>query len=169
MKPQCRVVITTKCNMGCEYCCMKQEKVLETFQKIRPSEIPIILNNYSILAITGGEPMLNAHDIFNLAAEAKRRDMQVFLYSNGTLLSEIFLVSVASLIDGITIGMHNYHISYSEILTINRMIPVRLLVWEKEINTEFIDFCLQYNIPYRAWRLDDCDNTEYEDRFILED
>jgi len=165
---QCRIAITTECNLNCKYCCMKDPTVFSSFREcVDIKDIPD-LHKYESFAITGGEPLTDPILTVLIADALKNYPGKKFLYTNGTLADENFLPLIARAYDGINIGLHpeTKKLKQSEILNINSYIPVRLLICEDSANTEFFEFVKKYNIAYRLWKINDCENQN-EDRFIL--
>ena len=148
---------------------MKYPRVIDTFKRV-DSITDIDLRSYDSIAITGGEPLLYDGTTLLMANLVKTPTNRVYLYTNGLLLNESFLLTARGMIDGINIGLHDPTIFDNEVglhrlLKFNEIIPVRILVWEKLLTDDLKIFFESNHISYRAWVMDECDNLE--DRFIL--
>lgn len=99
-----RIIVTKKCNLSCSYCCNELDSVKD--KMIRTSLSDINMNDYDVICITGGEPLLNIEKVFDVLEAAI--DKKVYLYTNGYLLSEYLIerLKVHGL-SGINIGIHD--------------------------------------------------------------
>lgn len=144
---------------------MEYPEVQATFKQIN-NLFDIPLKHYDAIAVTGGEPLLNIPKLqevlFSLAAYNK----PVYLYTNGVLLNENTVDKISGMVDGINIGWHGNILTYETLAKVHKKVPLRILIWEKEVTPEFLQFVQDNNIPFRAWVMDECDNPN-EDRFIL--
>ena len=171
MNKRCRVLITSECNLRCEYCCNKLPEVQATIKMTTMDQfIEEIAPKYEEISISGGEPML-AEDkliniIYSLPENAKK-----YLYTNGSYSPSI--IFPIHLLNGVNIGVHQ-ELNSSD-----------LLCWLKEIaesnptcslrfhmqegvsfpNTE--EFAILYNIPIIRWQMNKCGDPTTEDRYII--
>lgn len=81
-------ILTSKCNLNCDFCICNQEKELTTkFVKEK-------LNKCSgTIIFTGGEPLLRK-DINDLCSYAKKKKLKVGIHTNGLLFNELKLKNV---------------------------------------------------------------------------
>lgn len=84
MKDTARILITTKCNYSCEYCCNNQYQFNKKFFQCSLNEVGF--SKYENICITGGELLLDMSLIRNLYPYIK--DKTNILYSNGVLLTK---------------------------------------------------------------------------------
>ena len=122
--------------------------------------------------MTGGEPTLDFDKLIQVSNIIRENtDTPIYLYTNGMLLDYSKTMNLVNLIDGVNIGLHIY--SYNEYtqlikaIEINTMIPCRIHCWENKVDEHLIRTCRYYEMPLKAWKMDQCD-TVYEDSFILE-
>jgi molybdenum cofactor biosynthesis enzyme MoaA len=178
----CKLVITKKCNLKCSYCCMKNPKILQTFQsfpsnlKDKDSVLDYILNNYTSVTVTGGEPFVDFHRIYRLIANLevnkdylpKPKLKAIYVYTNGLLIESDQLKKLKwfSLFKGLNISYHYKHLNLEQIAIYNQIIPVRLWVQDSKITSEITKFCKKYQISLKIWTKDDCDPPIPEDRYF---
>ena len=152
---------------------MRYPEVLKTFKEVETlEEIP--LKDYYAIGITGGEPWMEYRKVISLAIYIKnflrKKEVPIYLYTNGVLLQPEHLKEIQEIcivpFDGINIGWHDNAISYEKVIDINKIVPVRILIWEKEITDDFLEFVKEHNIKYRVWKMDECDPIN-EDRYLL--
>ena len=81
-------ILTSKCNLNCEFCICQDEKELTT------ALVKNKLNSCSGTVIfTGGEPLLRA-DINELCKYAKNKKLKVGIHTNGALLNKLDLDNI---------------------------------------------------------------------------
>lgn len=164
---QCRIVITTECNLTCTYCLMKDQEVVDTFTPKTVDDI-VGMPTYSTYLITGGEPTTDMTTLLRLikSIHENHPDSRIYLYSNGTLLSNKRALALKHAgLHGINIGLHN-DIDYAQLWQLNSIIPLRLHRYINIVTPLLRKFCAEYSIPLKEWEMGQCD-TEDEDRFIL--
>ena len=158
--------------MTCSYCCMKQDKILNSFKKIQKLEQLPELNQYVSFAVTGGEPLLPCVEgrLFALLTALKQQQKPIYLYTNGLNLTPPLAADIGKYVDGINIGLHKIDIDlmYKLIRIHKEILPIRVLVWEKLCPPYIEELCNEHGIALRKWKMDDCD-IENEDRVLWED
>jgi molybdenum cofactor biosynthesis enzyme MoaA len=168
---QCRIAITEKCNLNCEYCCMKQPDILNTFKVVHNIYQIDDLHKYDTIMITGGEPLEDFRILRNTMSrivDLVPRNTKIYLYTNGLKLQEEdFEWTLKKWFNGINIGLHDPDSwDYQEILSeVNKIIPVRILINEDLIPDNFVEWCKKNNVDYRAWKMNDCHVKE--DRYLI--
>ncbi len=165
---QCRVAITTKCNLKCKYCCMEYSHIQETFTKVDSIQDILEYKNYDVFAITGGEPTIVPRLLQDTMCEIKMNtDARIHLWTNGIELYPEFVSVNKDLIDGINISIHDGSWNYVRWTQLNQIMPIRLHIWENLSTDMLREFCQLQNIKLNEWVMDECDINE--DRFILEE
>ena len=82
-----RLLLFWECNLSCDYCCNDIPEVRASIKQISAENIEA--KKYENICISGGEPFINP-DIVLSVAEAFH-DKDVFIYSNGLLLTDELL------------------------------------------------------------------------------
>lgn len=96
------------CNLRCQYCYARQR--IENSAKLTLNEYRKIIERISsafsdvTFTLTGGEPLLN-HDWAAIAQAVKNAGCRAFLLTNGTLIDEHNIDSIATLIDLVTLSI----------------------------------------------------------------
>ena len=80
-----RVLITTGCNLKCTYCCNKIPEVQDTFKMVTFDQFVENANQYDVINISGGEPMLVIEKMQGLirCIEYSEFKGDLYLYTNG--------------------------------------------------------------------------------------
>jgi len=165
---QCRVAITTKCNLRCPYCCMEYPEIQETFTSVESMQDIFERKEYSTFAITGGEPTLFPKLLQNVISDIKiHTEARVHLWTNGILLYPEFVIANKEIIDGINISIHEGSWNYLRWTQLHRVVPIRLHVWGGLSNDTLREFCYIQDILLREWKMDECHVDE--DRYLLKD
>lgn len=79
-----RVLLTTRCNRDCSYCCNKQPGILDGAIQIPFWFSPSYFENFGAVCITGGEPMLIPEMVGTFADRVKQHALYtrpVYMYS----------------------------------------------------------------------------------------
>lgn len=99
-----RIIITTKCNLNCEYCCNNIPEVNRYFKNTKLEDINF--DAYKNICITGGEPMLSIDRIFKVLDKSNCKN--VYLYTNGLLLNR-YAAKILTLkgVTAFNIGIHD--------------------------------------------------------------
>jgi hypothetical protein len=102
MNKVARLITTLDCNRNCEYCCNKQEGMIEQARRINDLSM---LNGYDVVCITGGEPMLDPIRTkdFIRAIKLYYSKAKIYLY---TALYDRYIRKIIPLIDGIHYSIH---------------------------------------------------------------
>jgi organic radical activating enzyme len=173
MKKECRILITTECNLSCEYCCNKIESEQE---KIKMSTLPQILEkNYDVIKITGGEPLLSLGKLWRTIHDIKKlkKIPEIYIYtnmSNERIYSNAEYIIKNKLADGFSISSHDSSNTLFIKTIINKfksMTKLRISfqdVLKDKVNNHSIKKYLK-DIPVTYWTLNDCDKKE--DRYII--
>ncbi len=162
-----RVLITEECNLSCEYCCNKLPDVRKRFTEKSWDDVlgDLQTKKYHTVCLTGGEPLLNPHIKTMLMQLDQFHPIEIYLHTNGLLLSTIW--GEIPVLTGINIGIH-YKEQMRQILEDYFDIlgePVTLYV-EDVHREEYLP-----NIPdklIKLWTRNDCfNNVDKEDWVIL--
>lgn len=99
MKKKLRLLLTKKCNRNCEGCCNKNWDLdlLESESDYKP---------YSLIMLTGGEPMLDVFKIFNIIDEIREQTTSPIILYTAKSDNERELLSVLHFLDGMTLTLH---------------------------------------------------------------
>ena len=170
-KDNCRVVITKDCNRSCEFCCMKDPEITDTFRRVTGNYVAKA--RYSVVNITGGEPTLNMHNLITLVCLVKyyKPDAIVYVYTNGDLLTreEADMMKVAG-VDGINWSPHggidNYQRNHWAFIH-SCVIPVRMRIQDTMIHDDLIQWCDNNGIEVCEWSIGDCYDMPDEDRYEI--
>lgn len=165
----CRILIDTKCNLDCHYCCNKIATVQEGIKFSTLKQI--IEKDYSVYCISGGEPFLNVRRLSEILQEIIRntdRDPEIYVYTNGTIpTSEIVLATIAQYIVGFSIGYHGekHDTVVANYMKMRALKPTRVLVNDElyHQNKKQFDFIDKNDL--RLWKMNECDKSE--DRYII--
>jgi len=106
----CFFAIDNICNNKCEMCSIWKEKnpKIVRFENAKRVIDKLYENNFRVLQLTGGEPLLNP-DFFEIVKYAKKMNFLVFAPTNGTLIDENIAEKLKeSEIDQISISLHHY-------------------------------------------------------------
>jgi len=108
-KKWCFFAINNVCNNRCETCSIWKEKPkIVKFEDAKRVLDKLYENNFRVLQLTGGEPLLNP-DFFKIVKYAKKLNFIVFAPTNGTLINERIADKLKeSKIDQISISLHHY-------------------------------------------------------------
>jgi len=108
-KNWCFFAINNACNNKCETCSIWKEKhKFVGFKDAKRVLDKLYENNFGILQLTGGEPLLNP-DFFNIVKYAKKLNFFVFSPTNGTLINEKIADRLKeSKIDQISISIQHF-------------------------------------------------------------
>lgn len=175
----CRVIITTSCNLKCDYCCNKLPEVQKRFKMSTLDQV--INSKYEIFNITGGEPFLTIGKLEKICKELYKRNKTIYVYSNGLLINNRNIRNISKYIEGITIGVHKYDKKsiehYKELQKIFKAFDLRFKflmieeltklpykdVFGRDLDMGCNDFGLE-NVWYL--KMNDCMNPK-EDWFII--
>ena len=164
---QCRVAITTKCNLKCSYCCMEYPEIQETFTKVDNMYDIFEYKNYDVFAVTGGEPTLYPKLLQDVMSDIKMNtNARIHLWTNGIKPYPEFVIANREIIDGINISVHEGSWNYTRWTQLHEIMPIRLHVWDGLSNSRLREFCKTQNILLKEWKMDECDIDE--NRFLLE-
>lgn len=168
----CRVVVTDDCNLSCEFCCMQDDDVYNSFTDA--TALHIARQKHKEVNITGGEPLLALPQVIMLSQIVRYFNpaVSVYLYTNGEMLNLFNVEILASCgVVGLNISLHNWEeLDHSLMAWVHRnKIPIRFLANKDELNEEIEEMVDDYQIPIRIWELDDCNDMDYESRYRLID
>ena len=173
MRNNCRVVLTDRCNFDCEFCCMKDKKIHDSFLNTNASNIAMM--RYDEIAITGGEPLLELGKLVQFICLLKyfNKNAKVYLYTNGILLkSETAAMLKIAGLDGVNWSPHSYPTKQDkQIMTFIHicLIPVRILIQDKfTIYDDILQYALDNSMQIKQWMIGDCDDMKPEDRFRID-
>jgi organic radical activating enzyme len=167
-----RVVITDECNKDCDFCCMKDENIHDSFKVVAPMYVANA--QYDTVMITGGEPMLCLDKVIMFSSLIKYRNenTKIYVYTNGELLSrhDASTMKLAG-VTGLTVGpkkMMGIDDRDSLAFIHSCLMPIRILIQDILIGQRFIDWAGDQQIPYRTWTLGEtCHERDDEDRYRL--
>jgi len=173
MRNHCRVVITDHCNLRCDFCCMKDKEIHDSF--ISASMLRIAETEYDEVSITGGESLLVLPKVVQLAVLIKyfNPNAKIYLYTNGIKLTKAIADMLKSSgVGALNVSVHGYirSLDIQEFGDIHRnILPIRILIGEDELTYTIKDFVSENKIPMRIWKMDDCKDMPKEDRFRIKD
>ncbi len=169
----CRVVLTDRCNLTCDFCCMKDKDIFYSFKN--QTALWIAQQKYDEIAITGGEPLLELERLVQFICLIKyfNPDTKVYLYTNGYLLqSEIAATLQITGLDGINWSPHHYPTKYEkqQMTFIHAcLVPVRILIQDKfTVYDDMLQYAMDNRMQIKQWTIGDCDDMEPEDRFRID-
>ncbi len=172
MRNNCRVVLTDRCNFDCEFCCMKDKKIHDSFLNTNASNIAMM--RYDEIAITGGEPLLELGKLVQFICLLKyfNKNAKVYLYTNGILLkSETAAMLQTAGLDGINWSPKVKPLPEEEnLMTFIHvcLMPIRMLVQDKLIDDDMLQYAYDNSMQIKQWTIGDCDDMEPEDRFRID-
>lgn len=172
MRNNCRVVLTDKCNLDCEFCCMKQTDICNSFKW--QTALWIAQQRYDEVAITGGDPLMELKKLVQFICLLKyfNENTKTYLYTNGCLLNtETARVLLTAGLDGINWSPHHHPTTNEkETMTFIHMclVPIRVLIQNTLLDDDIIDYTYNNKMPVKVWTIGDCDNMEPEARFRLD-
>jgi len=157
MKPSLRLILFTKCNLACSYCCNENPDVNSRF--IQKSLHEIDFYRYGAICLTGGEPFLNPSLVFEVLIWIPV-ETPVYIYTNGLLLTTEILRKLGSFenVKGLNIGLHHVNQLNSITPLVDKWFPVRYLIQDTR-RDEFVKrnaSRLTVNNT-KTWILDQCD------------
>jgi MoaA/NifB/PqqE/SkfB family radical SAM enzyme len=108
-KKWCFFAIDNVCNNKCEMCSIwKDEPKIVSLEDARRVIDRLYENNFNVLQLTGGEPLLNKNFI-EIVRYAKKMKFLVFAPTNGTLIDREMARKIkGSKLDQISISLHHY-------------------------------------------------------------
>ncbi|MBM3248185.1 MAG: radical SAM protein [Candidatus Omnitrophica bacterium] len=108
--------LTTRCNLDCIHCCIKNEHLNGelTFEEIKDILYQLKAENCMVQRFSGGEPFLRK-DFFKILELATKMQFAVLILSNGTLLDEgdaktlkkLGIMNIQLSLYGATAAMHD--------------------------------------------------------------
>jgi len=103
MRKKARVMLSTVCSRGCDYCCNTHPDQMEGLQVLPTMDV---LNNYEEIIVTGGEPLEFAEltEAFIMHVRKYMVNKKIFMYIS-RYDNELF--RACSLCDGITFALHS--------------------------------------------------------------
>lgn len=155
------LLVTDKCNLACEFCCIRANETKEEYNKldyvtIKKRVIPILkqLNPRKII-VSGGEPLTNGELIPILRLIREESSSMINLQTNGTLVTSSFLEEISDVINNIEVStahFSNYNSLYSIARKCNSLgIGLTLsYTYQNDINSLFriIDFVVNNNVSF---------------------
>jgi len=102
--------INNTCNCKCEMCSIwkNKDKKIVKLEEAKDALLKLYKNNFGILQITGGEPLLNP-DVFSIINYAKKLNFLTFLVTNGTLINESVARQLSEAkVDNVGISFHHH-------------------------------------------------------------
>jgi len=169
-----RIILTTECNLRCEYCCNKMSCIQDQF-KMRTFD-EIASSNYKTYCFSGGEPVLAWNKMTRLAEliRSKNQEAEFFLYSNGLMLKVHHLKDLLDLgFGGINVGVHKNtfgNISWDSYKVIQKLCSdfgISLRFDIEDVNQKE----LEENAPelenVRYWIRNDCFNSVEGEDWII--
>ncbi len=100
-----RVILTFDCERSCSYCCNNYSSIIDKAIPITLEESAEALKDYRVVAITGGEPLLDPQGILDFAKMLRRSnpDRMIYLYTAKFDITPIWFLNI---IDGIHFTLH---------------------------------------------------------------
>ncbi len=172
MRHNCRVVLTDRCNLDCDFCCMKDKKIYDSFKSCSPFHVAA--SDFEEIAITGGEPLLELKKLVQFICLIKyfNKDAKIYLYTNGILLcNETALVLKIAGLTGINWSPKEKPPAYDmmQMTFIHAcQIPIRIIIQDVLVDDDILKYALDNSMQIRQWTLGDCDDMEPEDRYRID-
>lgn len=164
-----RVLITTRCNLSCTYCCNKIPEIQDSFKMTTFDQF--INMKYDVVNISGGEPMLEVVKLYKLLYKLKFKpnSPKRYLYTNGYIEKSNDVELLGSFLDGVNIGYHNT--STFDLLSLYDWSDACSNVilhynQDKHLPDYILNVCQYYNIKWKGWKMNECNNIK-EDRWII--
>jgi molybdenum cofactor biosynthesis enzyme MoaA len=169
---EARVVITDECNLSCEFCCMQDKEIHDSFEDA--TAWFIAQQMHTEVSITGGEPLLTLPRVimFSQILRYFNPDVKLWLYTNGELLTPIKASLLKAIgFTGINVSIHGelsalQSMDYKEI---SRMLSLRFLISDDELSDNNREWLERIGAPVRVWQMDDCNDMPFESRYRLKD
>ena len=168
----CRVVLTDRCNLTCDFCCMKETDIHYSFKN--QTALWIAQQRYDEIGITGGEPLLEFEKLVQFICLVKyfNPDAKVYLYTNGILLrSETAAMLKITGLDGINWSPKEKPDGYTLMLMSFVhvcQVSIRILIQDILVDDDILQYVLDNSIQLKQWSIGDCDDMEIEDRFRID-
>ena len=172
MRSNCRVVLTDRCNLTCEFCCMKEKEIYYSFKN--QTALWIAQQRYDEIAITGGEPLLELEKLVQFICLVKyfNPDAKVYLYTNGILLkSETAATLKIAGLDGINWSPKEKPEGYDRLqmsFIHACLIPIRILIQDKLVDDDTLKYALDNAIKICQRSIGDCADMKPENRFRID-
>ena len=168
----CRVVLTDRCNLDCDFCCMKEKDIYYSFKN--QTALWIAQQRYDEIAITGGEPLLELEKLVQFICLVKyfNSKAKIYLYTNGLLLKaeEAATLKIAGL-TGINWGPkskpHGYDMMLMSFIHACQ-IPIRIIMQDVLVDDDVLQYAIDNNMQIKQWTISNCDNMILEDRFRID-
>lgn len=96
-----RLAFTQECDRGCSYCANRLSD--------RSPEAIVwddLINNYSEINITGGEPLTSFYKLLELIHQLKRQKKKVYVYT-GKVVPKAEMKVLVGMVDGVTLTLHS--------------------------------------------------------------
>lgn len=168
MKDTARIVLDWKCNLHCSYCCNNIPRFREQFRTVKLGDIDF--SKYSVVCITGGEPLLEPTLILAVCERIPVSTTTV-LYTNGTHLTCMMAATLAGWgVNALNIGVHDPKTFEHIIKNTCGSIGALPLAVRFHIQDIYKDTGLETRYPgvkFHYWAMDECDRDN-EDRFVLD-
>lgn len=175
---QCRVILTTECNLKCPYCCNKIKEVQDSFKMITIDQL--LEKEYDCYNITGGEVGLAISKLINICTSIKNYHplAKTFVYTNGYLdkVAEFWeMDELFSLVDGFNVGYHEGQYMWDATrlaIMLNKRKPTRLHINDKVFanlkpnEDRCVHEAIKEGVTLVLWKMNEC-NNQTEDRWII--
>lgn len=102
-----QLYLTNRCNLRCTHCYINAGKAID--RELSGDEFGAVIDKFARLyqskvVFTGGEPLLYT-DFFKLAERAKRNNLEVLLFTNGTLINRKIVNKLEKYVDEIQLSL----------------------------------------------------------------
>jgi sulfatase maturation enzyme AslB (radical SAM superfamily) len=103
-----QLYLTNACNLKCSHCYLDAGKAIEN--ELSPEEFGTIIDEFASLhrtkvVFTGGKPLLYSDKFFKLANRAKKNNLNVQLFTNGTLVNQGIIEKLNECVDEIQFSL----------------------------------------------------------------
>jgi len=166
MMKQCKVILTTECNLKCSYCCNKLPEIQQRV-KIKTFD-ELVKTKYDVYNLTGGEIGLSERKTRSFVTQLKKfnPECKIYLYTNGTHSG------IITDVDGINVGYHeeNKNTVIQKCILYKEMgHKVRLHIEDKVFNDMdiYTKGALKYNFDLKLWTRNECNINDNDDWFII--
>ena len=172
MKDTIRLILSTKCNLACTYCCNEIDSIKSEF--INKSYDNIDFTSYSNVCLTGGEPFIDKTSLYSILMRLPNH-LNLFIYTNGLLIEkdDIKFLEHLNKIGRIKLGCMNIGLYYlsqlDRIINIEKKLPTRFMIQDKKLALFLEKYPARLNQDNtKPWYLNDC-MMQNEDWVLLND
>lgn len=142
------VMLTTKCNAGCEWCVEKRAIHPQGMVSYKELAKTILEEKKKNVILLGGEPTLYKN-LKELIFELRQNDINVYLTTNAYLISKKFVKENLLDLTGVSFSIHHYDLEKNKEITKILLKEDLLLEGIEELNNRGIPVRLNCNLQYK--------------------